>query len=49
MQNQTHILTLVKTLIIKIPNLRMVILLGYQNIKIFLQMDSVSTWSELEK
>ena len=37
MQNQTHILTLVKKLILKILNLKLVILLEYQNIKIFLQ------------
>ena len=33
----------------KNPKFENVILLGYQNIKIFLQMDSVNTWSELEK
>ena len=37
MQNQTHILTLVKKLIIKIRNLKLVIMLEYQNIEIFLQ------------
>ena len=36
-QNQTHILTLVKKLILKILNLKLVILLEYQNIKTFLQ------------
>ena len=35
--NQAHILTLVKKLMIKILNLRLVILLEYQNIKIFYQ------------
>ena len=35
--NQTHILNLVKKLIIKILNLKLVILLEYQNIKTFLQ------------
>ena len=35
--NQAHILTLLKKLIIKILNLKLVILLEYQNIKIFLQ------------
>ena len=35
--NQTHILTLVKKLMIKILNLKLVILLEYQNIKAFLQ------------
>ena len=34
---QTDILTLVKKLMIKILNLKLVILLEYQNIKIFLQ------------
>ena len=37
MQNQTHILTLVKNLIIKILNLRLMNLLEYQNIKTFFQ------------
>ena len=37
MQNQTHILTLVKKLIIKIRNLKLAIMLEYQNIEIFLQ------------
>ena len=37
MSNQTHIFTLVKKLIIKIFNLKLGILLEYQNIKIFLQ------------
>ena len=35
--NQTHILTLVKKLMMKILNLEFVILLEYQNIKTFLQ------------
>ena len=39
-----HILTLVKTLMIKILNLKLVILLEHQNIKIFLQ--NVLNWSE---
>ena len=37
MQNKTHILTLVKKLMIKIRNLKFVIILEYQSIKIFLQ------------
>ena len=37
MQNQTHILTLVKKSIIKILNLKLVILLEYQSLKTFLQ------------
>ena len=37
MQNQVHILNLVKKLIIKILNLKLVMLLEYQNIKTFLQ------------
>ena len=37
MENQTHILTLVKKLIMKILSLKLVILLEYQNIKLFLQ------------
>ena len=37
MQNQEHILNLVKKLIIKILNLKLVMLLEYQNIKTFLQ------------
>ena len=36
-QNQTHILTLIKKLIIKILSSKLVILLQYQNIKMFLQ------------
>ena len=36
--NQAHILTLVKKLMAKILNLKLVILLEYQNIKTFLQM-----------
>ena len=39
-----HILTLVKTLMIKILNLKLVILLEHQNINIFLQ--NVLNWSE---
>ena len=37
MQNQKHTLTLVEKLMIKILNLKLVILLEYQNIKTFLQ------------
>ena len=37
MQNQAQILTIVEKLMIKILNLKLVILLEYQNIKIFLQ------------
>ena len=37
MENQTHILTLAKKLIMKILYLKLVILLEYQNIKLFLQ------------
>ena len=36
-KNQVHILTLVKKLMMKIVNLKLVILLEYQNIKTFLQ------------
>ena len=36
--NQAHILTLVKKVMAKILNLKLVILLEYQNIKTFLQM-----------
>ena len=36
-ENQAHILTLVKKLVMKVLNLKLVILLEYQNIKIFLQ------------
>ena len=36
-QNQTHILTLVKKIMIKILNLKLVILLEYQNAKRFSQ------------
>ena len=35
--NQAYILTLVKKLMIKIPNLKLLILLEYQNIKTYLQ------------
>ena len=37
MYNKTHMLTLVKKLIIKILNLKLPILLEYHNIKVFLQ------------
>ena len=37
MENQAHILTPVKKLMMKISNLTLVILLEYQNIKTFLQ------------
>ena len=37
MLNQAHILTLVKKIIIKILSLKLVMLLEYQNIKIFFQ------------
>ena len=37
MKNETHILTLVNKLMLKILNLKLVILLEYQNIKRFLQ------------
>ena len=37
MKNQAHILNLVTKLIMKIENLKLVILLEYQNIKKFLQ------------
>ena len=37
MWNQTHILILVKKLIIKVINLKLVIFLEYQNIKKFLR------------
>ena len=36
MQKQTHTLTVIKKLMIKIVNLNLVILLEYQNIKTFL-------------
>ena len=36
-QNQTHILTLVKKIMIKILNLKLVIFLEYRNIKIILK------------
>ena len=36
-KNQAHILTLVKKLMIKLLNLKLVTLLEYQNIKTFLQ------------
>ena len=37
MQNQGHILTLVNKLMIKVLNIKLVILLEYQNIKKFLK------------
>ena len=37
MKNETHILTLVNKLMLKILNLKLVILLEYQNMKRFLQ------------
>ena len=37
MQNEAHIVTLVKKLIITILNLKLLILLAHQNIKIFVQ------------
>ena len=46
MQNQTHILTLVKKLMIKILILKFVIMLGYQDLKIFLQKVFDPDWSE---
>ena len=46
MSNQTHILNLVKKLMIKILNLELVVLLEYQNVKGFLQTDYVPSWSE---
>ena len=46
MQNQTHILTLVKKLMIKILILKFLIMLGYQDLKIFLQKVFDPDWSE---
>ena len=46
MQNQIHTLTLVKKLMIKILNLKLVILLEYQIIKTFLQKGYFPNWSE---
>ena len=46
MQNHTHILTQVKKLIIKILNLKLVILLDYQNIKSVFAKGYVPDWSE---
>ena len=43
--NQTHILILVKKLIAKILNFKSVILLGFQNLKTFLQ-GYTPYWSE---
>ena len=42
-KNQTHILTLMKKLMINILNLKLVILLEYQNIKIFLRKVTLQT------
>ena len=44
--NQIHILTLVKMLMKTILNLKLVILLKYQNIKIFSQTVYTPNWSE---
>ena len=46
MQNQTHILTLVKKLMTKILILKFVIMLRYQDLKIFLQKVFDPDWSE---
>ena len=46
MQNQTHILTLVKKLMIKIQNLKLVIILEYQNTRMFCQRLHTPSWSE---
>ena len=46
MWNQSYILTVVKKLTIKILNFELVILLEYQNIKIFLQKIYARNWSE---
>ena len=45
MYNQAYILTLIKRLIIKILNLKLMIMLEYQNIKCFLK-GYVQYWSE---
>ena len=46
MQNQTYLLTLVKNLIIKILNSKLVILLEYQNIKNIFAKGNTPKWSE---
>ena len=46
MKNQTHILTLVKKLIIKILYLNFVILLEYQNTKNIFVKGCTPNWSE---
>ena len=46
MQNQTYLLTLVKNLIIKILNSKLVILLEYQNIKNIFAKGNTPNWSE---
>ena len=46
MWNQTHILTLVKKLIIKTQNLNLVIFLQYQNIKTSFAKGCTPNWSE---
>ena len=43
MQNQTHTLTLIKKLIIRILNLKLVIFLEYQSITTFLQKPMFQT------
>ena len=46
MYNQTYILTLIKKLMMKVLNLKLMILLEYQNTKTFLQKEYVANWSE---
>ena len=46
MQNQTHILTLIKKVMIKILNSKLAILLEYQIMKIFLVKVCIPNWSE---
>ena len=46
MQNQAHILTRVKKLMIKIVNQKLVVLLEYQNIKDIFAKVYVPNWSE---
>ena len=46
MENQAHILTLVKKLIIKILILKLVMLIEYQNIKIFFAIGYTPNWSK---
>ena len=46
MWNQTHILILVKKLIIKVINLKLVIFLEYQNIKKIFAKGYTPNWSE---